>query len=403
MDKGAWRGFRAPFRLCWQMNAGAVEKLLHKIEDAREALARRKDAAAKEAFEEVRKAEQMFLDALAEKGMRFEKGKIIGANEDDDEVKKSNKKQSGEKSVRDTVDNEGGQEYNRKAITPYADVMAVTKESYEHRAWATNPIQPILFMQETMRFYQQIERMGKGQYSPPKTRDGYYMVEVNPYKISTSTKIVVTDGDTANPSIEAVIDLTTGNAFTTQKVREYIEENATVQNIERLPLRIENAFPYEKNVAVWVSTLESRSSFEDFESKRDSFVQPQTKYVYTQEQYERFGWAVSAGLLEPGHIDDLETKKFGVNTSKKYLKTDKDEYIIPVNASPRKGNGVNNTFLYVKGTAERWEITNLIKVDLDNETDIDELWRKVESYAKKEIKQAWSFGQDLYGHECIRE
>ena len=39
-------------------------------------------------------------------------GEIIGANEDDDEVKKSNKTQSGEKSVRDTVDNEGGQAYN---------------------------------------------------------------------------------------------------------------------------------------------------------------------------------------------------------------------------------------------------------------------------------------------------
>ena len=79
------------------MNAGAVEKLLRKIEDVKEAFARRKYAAAKEAFEEVRKAEQMFLDALVEKGMRFEKERIIGANEDDDEVKKSNKKQSGEK------------------------------------------------------------------------------------------------------------------------------------------------------------------------------------------------------------------------------------------------------------------------------------------------------------------
>ena len=66
------------------MNAGAVEKLLHKIEDAKEALAQRKDAAAKEAFEEVRKAEQMFLDALAEKGVRFEQGRIIGAIEDDE-------------------------------------------------------------------------------------------------------------------------------------------------------------------------------------------------------------------------------------------------------------------------------------------------------------------------------
>ena len=60
------------------MNAGAVEKLLHKIEDVKDALARRKDAAAKEAFEEVRKAEQMFLDALAEKGMRFEGGRLLG-------------------------------------------------------------------------------------------------------------------------------------------------------------------------------------------------------------------------------------------------------------------------------------------------------------------------------------
>ena len=52
-------------------DASVVEKLLHRIEDVKETLARRKDAAAKEAFEEVRKAEQMFLDALAEKGMRF--------------------------------------------------------------------------------------------------------------------------------------------------------------------------------------------------------------------------------------------------------------------------------------------------------------------------------------------
>ena len=70
-------------------DASVVEKLLHRIEDVKEALARRKDAAAKEAFEEVRKAEQMFLDALAEKGMRFEKGKIIGEGDEKDDPKHS--------------------------------------------------------------------------------------------------------------------------------------------------------------------------------------------------------------------------------------------------------------------------------------------------------------------------
>ncbi len=79
--------------------------------------------------------------------------RIAEAKEAFGEIKKSNKKQKNEKSVREAVDNEGVQEYNRKAITPYADVMAVTKESYEHRDWATNPIRSVLLVQETMRFY----------------------------------------------------------------------------------------------------------------------------------------------------------------------------------------------------------------------------------------------------------
>lgn len=78
-------------------DASAVEKLLHRIEAIKEALARRKDAAAKEAFEEVRKAEQMFLDALAEKGKRFEGGKIVG-------VSHKRKRETTEKS-KDEVDN----------------------------------------------------------------------------------------------------------------------------------------------------------------------------------------------------------------------------------------------------------------------------------------------------------
>ena len=72
-------------------DASIVEKLLNRIAEVKEALARRKDAAAKEAFEELRVAEGAFLEALAEKGMRFEKGKIIGASEEEDEVKKSKK------------------------------------------------------------------------------------------------------------------------------------------------------------------------------------------------------------------------------------------------------------------------------------------------------------------------
>jgi hypothetical protein len=66
-------------------DASVVEKLLHRIEDVKEALARRKDSAAKEALEEVRKAEQMFLDALAEKGQTYYNGRIMTAAGDEEE------------------------------------------------------------------------------------------------------------------------------------------------------------------------------------------------------------------------------------------------------------------------------------------------------------------------------
>ena len=78
------------------LDASIVEKLLNRIADVKDALSRLRDPAAKEAFAEIKKAEQMFLDALAEKGMRFEGGKIIGASEED-EVKKS--KTSSEKTA----------------------------------------------------------------------------------------------------------------------------------------------------------------------------------------------------------------------------------------------------------------------------------------------------------------
>ena len=66
-------------------DASVVEKILHRIEDAKEALARRKDSEAKKVFEEIKAAEGMFLEAVAESGFVYRDGKIIGANEEDEE------------------------------------------------------------------------------------------------------------------------------------------------------------------------------------------------------------------------------------------------------------------------------------------------------------------------------
>ena len=255
MDKGAWRGFRAPFRLCWQMNAGAVEKLLHKIEDAKEALAQRKDAAAKEAFEEVRKAEQMFLDALAEKGVRFEQGRIIGANEDD------------ENSVREDVDKSRKSRYNKRQYTPQ-DMDSITRESYNHHAWATNEIFGCLEPGEIGEFNSIISKINNGDYDPHKAYNGRLLIGVGRYKFGEKTTIILTNGNYESPSIDAVYKIITDKEETTKKVKEFIYARAAKVQNGRMGESFE-AYGYNDDEPYfWEYYLENGADFEAFDRQR---------------------------------------------------------------------------------------------------------------------------------------
>lgn len=69
-------------------DASVVEKILHRIEEAKEALARRKDPEAKKVFEEIKAAEGLFLKAVAESGFVYRDGKIVGADDEEEERQK---------------------------------------------------------------------------------------------------------------------------------------------------------------------------------------------------------------------------------------------------------------------------------------------------------------------------
>lgn len=111
-------------------DASVVEKILHRIEDAREALARRKDPEAKKVFEEIRAAEGMFLEAVAESGFVYRDGKIVGANEDEeDEVKKSRKAnpQTSGKAAAKTPETEHLTGMQKQTVAKYARTKVYTK------------------------------------------------------------------------------------------------------------------------------------------------------------------------------------------------------------------------------------------------------------------------------------
>ena len=70
-------------------DAGLFERILGGVQDVIAKLAKIKDPEAAEVAAEFEKAEDLFLEALAEKGLRFEKGKIIGAGDEKDDPKHS--------------------------------------------------------------------------------------------------------------------------------------------------------------------------------------------------------------------------------------------------------------------------------------------------------------------------
>ncbi len=93
-------------------DAGLFERILGGVQDVIAKLAKIKDPEAAEVAAEFEKAEELFLEALAEKGMRFEKGKIIGANEEDeDEVKKPK-----------GIDKKGTVQYNKTHKSVYKQI-----------------------------------------------------------------------------------------------------------------------------------------------------------------------------------------------------------------------------------------------------------------------------------------
>ena len=120
-------------------DASVVERILHRIKNAKEALERRKDPEAKKVFEEIKAAEGMFLEAVAESGFVYRDGKIVGATEEEekDEVKKSNKEQSAELSDYDKPitlqDIETLRSIGRKSINAFTseDIEKAQKWAYK--------------------------------------------------------------------------------------------------------------------------------------------------------------------------------------------------------------------------------------------------------------------------------
>ena len=95
--------------------------------------------------------------------------------------------------------------------------------------------------------------------------------------------------------------------------------------------------------------------------------------IYTDEQYNSFGWARHAEALTKDELDDLYSKLQEKKILRRFKQSSSGEAIVEVNDKPKTTLGVDNVFVFVKGKATEPQITRLLRVSLFNETDMEKV------------------------------
>ncbi|MBQ3482598.1 MAG: hypothetical protein IJA78_00290 [Clostridia bacterium] len=109
----------------------------------------------------------------------------------------------------------------------------------------------------------------------------------------------------------------------------------------------------------------------------------------TEDQYADFGWVRENDVLTNGEWEDFTSKFAGVLSGSIYApQTKSGEYMVAVSDIDDKVNyGINNIIVYAKGSIESPQVTRVLEIDLDNETDLDRKRREIYALERRGIQQ----------------
>ena len=120
--------------------------------------------------------------------------------------------------------------------------------------------------------------------------------------------------------------------------------------------------------------------------------------TYTEEQYRRFGWVRANEVLTSGEWEDFTAKLAGAVSGQTHTpKTKSGEYMIAVSdVQDPDLQGINNIIVYAKGTIESPQVTRVLRIDLDNETELDIERRNIYAAERRGIQQEAGELRHLY-------
>ncbi len=124
---------------------------------------------------------------------------------------------------------------------------------------------------------------------------------------------------------------------------------------------------------------------------------------YTEKQYNDYGWVRVNDVLSVNEYTDFNNKLNNLTAEIRRNRTKDGEYIIAVNDLQGDRFGVNNVLVFAKGTYQNPKITRVIRIGLDNETDIEIIRSDIYEWEAWDSTLAGEIVSRVYSDETVRQ
>ncbi|GEM_PF-3811457 len=400
---------------------GTARKMLRRIKD-RIALienAFKGDKSANAALKELRKAEKLFSDALAASGEKYLRRAYVERREE-----KENTIQYSLMNDRSYADNvqaiiEMSDEAARQNIEEniFVSIASDTPSVILENVEGAENLEIIIPFRKLYAAIKQngvvnehYHNLGELAYQLPKyIGDPDAIVTLPNGRINLFTTIKTKKGNNGVVSVElnSVKDINSKNKKYNVVVTFFSADDNYLQNTIAKATSVnyqkENLSQVNPQLLKWMGTINERSSFDSISENRENVNIKQKKgsddtqyslrdlddgkggiYNYTKEQYERFGWVRANDVLSAKVWEDFTEKFAKAKNGGSYPKSASGEWII---AAGDKDKMIDKYLVYAKGEIESPEITRIVEIDLDNETDLDERRRELYACERRGIQQ----------------
>ncbi len=317
-----------------------------------------------------------------------------------------------DKIVQEIIDQSGGTISRRQPVSNVenADTRWALPEGVDgedisgyndNRGWASE----LLSSEDKRLFNDSLTKKNSGN-SKPSFSDGKYLYEVN-------NKLIISDGDFENPSIDAIIDINVDNATNMQSVLEVINQYA---NIRERPTSSKFCKVIEARIDSSVLRVYKRENYINFNAIKGNSGATRTNgykdFGYSGKQ--RYGGKGKPKLRGVNVQTDVATVEYrdgttehmpydeysGYNDSRGWASEllsgeDKrlfDDNLTKINSGNSKPNfsdgkylyEVNNKLIISDGDFENPSIDAIIDVNVDNATNMQEVLNALYEYTNFE-------------------